>query len=102
MPCRQCGEEWPRSEIVDVAAGRGCPSCGGSPLCGGCGHPLRDHVGAFGASRKGCDGEDFDLQTLTSTACSCTQYVRRTGSLADAAFAQPDELPPLRILEFDS
>jgi hypothetical protein len=102
VECRQCGEEWPREELVDVAAGRGCTSCAGSPLCAECGHARKEHFGTFGASRRGCGARDFDLQTLGASSCSCRGFVRRTGVLADAPFAEPDELPPLRIVPLDA
>jgi hypothetical protein len=100
--CRQCGAEWPREELVDVAAGHGCPSCAGSPLCADCGHARREHFGTFGASRRGCSARDFDLQTLAASACSCRGFARASGGLADAAFAEPDDLPPLRIAPLDA
>jgi hypothetical protein len=97
VQCRQCGKEWPRDEAVDVASGRGCPSCGGSPLCAECGHPRKEHTGAFGASSRGCRARSFDLQTLTATTCNCTGYVKRTGDFAETPFAEPKPLPSLRI-----
>lgn len=102
VECRQCGASWPRDEAVDVAAGRGCPSCGGSPLCAGCGHERREHYGTFGASRQGCGAEEFDLQSLTATACACPGFTKLAGALAEAPFlALEDELPPLRVVELE-
>jgi hypothetical protein len=71
--------------------GSGCPTCGGSPLCDGCGHPRRDHVRVYvkGGERE-CRRRIGDFQTLTSSACPCSGYVPVEGALADAAFAQAD------------
>jgi hypothetical protein len=99
VQCRQCGAEWPREEVVDVAAGHGCPSCGGSALCARCGHPSKAHFGKYGSGRRGCRARDHDLQSLTAEACSCSGYAKRTGELAASEFAEPEPLPPLRIAE---
>ena len=91
ISCRQCGTRWPVGAHRGVMDGDGCPTCGGSPLCDGCGHPRRDHVRVYvkGGTRA-CRRRIGDFQTLTSAACSCTGYVPVEGSLADAGFAEPD------------
>jgi hypothetical protein len=100
VTCRQCGREWPPEELVDVAAGRGCPACGGSPLCACCGHPRNSHSGAFGGGRPGCREKTYDFESLTAEACACTGFERSDGGLRNAPFSgrnDDDPLPKLRI-----
>jgi hypothetical protein len=89
--CRICGELWPLDQHLPAHQGGGCPSCGGSPLCDTCGHPRRDHVGAFsGNGKQQCRTQRHDIQVLDVATCRCTQYVPRTGRFSDAKFAEPD------------
>ena len=70
-------------------------------LCARCGHPRGEHYGTFGAARRGCRAREFDVQSLDGTACACEGYLKRDGDLADAPFAEPQELPPLRVVPLD-
>jgi hypothetical protein len=89
--CRICGEFWPPEQHLPAHKGGGCPSCGGSPLCDNCGHPRRNHRGAFSDNGKQhCRAHRHDIQSLTIFACTGRQYVQRSDSFADAKFAEPD------------
>ena len=89
--CRICGALWPPDQHVPAHMGGGCPSCGGSPLCDGCGHPRRNHVGVFsGSGRQRCRAHSRDIQALAVVKCNCTQYVPRTTRFSDAKFAEPN------------
>jgi hypothetical protein len=53
----------------------------------------------FQKGRRRCTFEAFDVQSLSRLGCECPGYTVVEGSLADAAFAQPDTgpLPKLRL-----
>jgi hypothetical protein len=76
--CRICGATCSDHELRSVEAGGGCVSCGGSPRCAKCDHRRSDHFGSFaGASRSGCNGRDFDIQSLTAQPCACAGFTSR-------------------------
>jgi hypothetical protein len=88
--CRYCGAELDRArEPLEI-----CAACENSPLCDGCGHPRGDHSHVFDRhGPRGCARIVGDFQSLTSWRCICEGFRPVSGTLADAAFAQPDSIP---------
>jgi hypothetical protein len=101
--CRICGSVWPYPSHYWITEGGGCKTCGGSPLCDGCGHPRSSHVAVFKKGRPSCGFSAFDRQSLRYLSCDCAGYAPVEGALSDASFAQPDTgpLPRLRQPQAD-
>jgi hypothetical protein len=99
--CRICGSVWPFPSHYWITEGGGCKSCGGSPLCDGCGHPRSNHVAVFKKGQPSCKFKAVDVQSLSHVSCACHGYVPVEGSLRDAQFAQPETgpLPRLRLAD---
>ena len=95
--CRYCGDELDRARRpLEV-----CARCEDSPLCDACGHPRADHTHVFAWNApKGCNRVVGDFQSLRSWRCECEGFRPIRGSLAEATFAAPEDLPvpPLRVV----
>jgi hypothetical protein len=77
--CRVCGAECAARDLLPVHRGGGCRSCNGSPSCTRCGHPRRQHRGAFGGGANGCKVRVSLEVGLAVGRCGCAGYT------ADAA-----------------
>ena len=101
--CRICGATVTTWELLDAQTGGGCIRCDGSPLCSMCGHPRREHFGAFSTGRKWCKVKIAAQDSLAVSRCGCGGYLPASGPLAEAAFATEDVplvdtvIPTLRI-----
>ncbi len=96
--CRVCGSTWPYPSHYWITEGGGCKTCGGSPLCDGCGHPRSDHVAVYKKGTRRCKFRARDVQSLSYIACTCLGYVPIEDRIAEASFAQLEvgPLPRLR------
>ena len=83
--CGICGQVWSPSGHDEVAAGLGCPSCGGSPLCEHCGHQRGSHAEKRRAGEACCSERVYDFAGLSITRCDCPGYEPRTRDFGAAA-----------------
>jgi hypothetical protein len=73
--CRVCGTEGPENELVAVyGGGGGCLTCNGSPACTRCGHPRRQHRGAFSRGIERCETEVAVPNSINVGRCGCAGY----------------------------
>lgn len=87
--CRICGATVALWELLDAQRGGGCIRCGGSPLCSECGHPRKQHFGAFTTTaQKGCKVKIQVADSLAVGRCGCVGYVAMKGPLAQAEFVE--------------
>jgi hypothetical protein len=71
------------------------------PLCRLCGHPRRAHRGVYeSVATHACRERERDDFGWSVRRCPCPGYepLRDGERLSDAPFAEPEELPPLRIV----
>jgi hypothetical protein len=95
--CRVCGAPLVPGAPASV---HGCDACGGSPACARCGHPRREHKGAFGGSREnGCTTVVLVPGTTTVAECGCPEYTN--DPLADGEVPLKTGVPTATADVFD-
>jgi hypothetical protein len=101
-----CGATIAIWEERSALLGGGCTRCEGSPLCGRCGHPRREHYGTFGGSESaGCKTKIYAADSLAVSRCGCEGYVRARDGVGASRFAREDvpvvetTMPQLRVVD---
>ena len=101
-----CGATIAIWEERSALLGGGCTRCEGSPLCGRCGHPRREHYGTFGGSKSaGCKTKIYAADSLAVSRCGCEGYVRARDGVGASRFTREDipvvetTMPQLRVID---
>jgi hypothetical protein len=100
--CRVCGADCAESELLAIyGGGGGCLQCNGSPACSRCGHPRKQHSGAFSRGIERCEAQVAIEGTLAVGRCGCAGFTRDAAAFGETPPLVDIVEPTLRIATAD-